>query len=181
MSVRNYLPEPVKCDVCGGEVDYREHVQKFGHSGNPRMFGMWKCKNKKCGALVSCHPGSTNPVGYMALAELRKMRTECHRVFDLLWCVSDSPLTRQSAYYWMAELLKIPKTDSNISKLSLDQIMIVMDEAKAFYREHLKQKEIMRKGKRKNLGDSRDRKKALNPENRKSKVKVTAANYEQFI
>lgn len=179
--IRNYLPEPSKCDVCEGAVGYIEHTQKFGHLRNARMVGMWKCRNKACGALVSCHPNTTNPVGYMALESLRRKRTECHKAFDLLWSTNESPFTRQSAYYWMADLLKIRREDSNISKLTEEQIEKVIEESKNVYREHLRQKEIVRKATRRNLGSSRDRKKALNPENRKSKTKVNATNYEQFI
>lgn len=177
MNARNFLPEPTQCDVCKHEVYYIEHLQKFGHMRNSRNVGMWKCKNNKCRALVSCHPGTTNPVGYMAQEQLRRLRTECHRAFDMLWSCNNSPFTRQSAYYWMAGILNIPKECSNISKLTEEQIHVVIEESKRVYAEYVKEKEITRKGARHSLRNKRVRKESP----RKTNVKVNASNFEQYI
>lgn len=113
----------------------------------------------------------------MALDGVRKLRTECHRVFDLLWCNNTSPFTRQSAYYWMADILKIPRDLSNISKLTAEQIEIVIEQSKIVYANHLKDKEITRKGSRKSLANRKMR----YEKTRKPNVKVSASNYEQYM
>ena len=177
MTVRKYLEEPTKCDVCSAGVKYHEHLATRGTMKVPKMIGMWQCVSPTCRALVSCHHGTKNPVGYMALGSLRAMRSMCHKVFDLLWCNSDSPFARQSAYYWMADILKIPREDANISKLTHEQILIVMEASRLQLKDHLRDKEIHRKGSRKSYANQKHRFQKI----RKPHVKPTASNYENFI
>lgn len=172
---KEYLPEPDKCDVCKSHVSYSEHQQKFGVVGRERTIGIWKCKSNKCRALVSCHPGTKNPVGYMAQEPLRRMRTECHKVFDQLWCHNDSPFTRHSAYFWMSQVLGISEDVANISKLTEDQIRTIMVESRRMMQKHKHDSEAERKGSRHSLRDKKIQ------TVRKSKVKVNARNYQNYI
>ena len=44
----------------------------------------------QCGARVGCHPGTTDPLGTPANAELRRARMELHnRMIDPLWQTAD--------------------------------------------------------------------------------------------
>lgn len=173
---KEYLPEPAKCDICEGQVYYHELTDVFGTMRKERTVGMWKCRNKTCGALVSCHPGTRNPVGYMAGKALRRLRTECHKVFDLLWCKPDSPFTRHSSYYWLSTLLGIPQEVANISKLTEEQLLYTIEQSKLTYRKHQKDCEVNRKGA---LKSYKNKKIVRKP--RKGNVKVTSANYQNFL
>lgn len=177
MHKKKFLPEPTACDVCGASVTFIEHTAKFDKN---RMIGLWKCQSLKCGALVSCHRDTKNPVGYMANERTRRLRSQCHKAFDMLWSVENSRWTRQTAYAWMAQLLSIPQDVANISKLTDDQMQTVIRESKEMYKLHLK---VVEETKRQSRYSSKDR--ILRDSVRrhyaeKTNVKITARNYDCY-
>lgn len=176
-----FLPEPTNCDVCGHSVQYIEHFQVVKNtSGQGRMIGQWKCRNKECKALVTCHPGSKNPVGYMALQPLRFLRSKCHEYFDLLWCGKYGQFTRQSAYAWMSDILKIPREVSNISKLDEHQLNFVIEKSQAMYKDHRRIYEESLRNYKQSMAGRRDKQRALKAIQPKRKGKVSKRNFEEF-
>lgn len=184
MSKINYMPMPLLCDVCKGEVMYVEFSQKFAHMSKPRIIGQWRCRDKKCGALVSCHVGTKIPVGYMAKHNVREMRVKCHEAFDLLWSKSSkgyaAPLTRESAYTWMANILEIERSVANISKLSIEQMEFVIEESLKYISNHVKLMQATNKSNRQCTHDKKTKQRVLRQSQRKTEVKIDKRNYHQF-
>lgn len=73
---------------------------------------------KKCGAFVTCHPGTTRPLGTMANASLRRYRRCAHGAFDALW--GTGVIKRTKAYEVMSEYLGIPKEECHIGMFRED-------------------------------------------------------------
>lgn len=65
-----------------------------------------------CAAWVGCHPGSANPLGRLANAELRKAKSAAHTAFDPLW--KSKRMRRKEAYGWLAERLGVKKNECHI-------------------------------------------------------------------
>lgn len=102
-----YCNEPSK--LVGGDAIYphREdlHSKKF-----------YRCV--PCKAYVGCHPGTENPLGRLANAELRRAKVNAHQAFDHIWKGGD--LSRSDAYYWLATQLGIPAKGCHIGRFDLD-------------------------------------------------------------
>ena len=97
----HYCNGPVKC-VMGGVI-------------YPRRPDLWK-KNfwlcKPCEAWVGCHPNTKKPLGIVANAELRKLKSEVHANFDPLW--KDGRMSRKEAYAWLSHVLAIPIEETHV-------------------------------------------------------------------
>jgi hypothetical protein len=85
----------------------------------------WVCPN--CKARVGCHPGTTNPLGSPANAELRRARMMLHNQrLDPLW--KNAPLQygnhgrrRALAYKFLAHRMGIRGDDCHTGMFSLEQ------------------------------------------------------------
>ena len=87
------------CPHCG-----KESVAVTGRDIYPHLHELYdkvfyQCK--PCDAYIGCHPGTNKPLGGLANAELRKARTEAHRVFDPMW--RSRKMTRRQAYDWLSK------------------------------------------------------------------------------
>jgi len=61
---------------------------------------------KPCDAYVGCHKGTTNSKGRLANKELRKLKIEAHKYFDMIWKLKY--MTRTDAYKSLSDYLKLP-------------------------------------------------------------------------
>jgi hypothetical protein len=84
-----------------------------------------------CQAWVGCHRGTTQPLGRLADAELRRAKMDAHQAFDRTWRAlharrqADEPQctlrrTRASRYRRLAELLGIPPRDCHIGMFDVE-------------------------------------------------------------
>jgi hypothetical protein len=91
-----------------------------------------------CKAWVGCHPGTTNPLGRLANAELRAAKIAAHDAFDPIWKARfaeksqrDSGYTRGMArggrYKKLAELMGISKKECHIGMFDVDQCRRVVE------------------------------------------------------
>lgn len=71
-----------------------------------------------CNAYVGCHPGTTNPLGRLANAELRKAKSDAHAAFDPVW--REGGMKRQQAYRWLAEQLGISREECHIGLMDVE-------------------------------------------------------------
>ena len=100
----------------------------------------WMYKCHPCNASVGCHPNTKNPLGTMAKPELRKLRSEAHRVFDPLWkakikrdnCTKKE--ARQSAYRWLSTQLNIDYKACHIGLFQDDLCLKTIEICKEYYR-----------------------------------------------
>jgi len=107
----DYCNQPARLCVFGGQ-DY-PYRSDFGP--------IWVCPS--CDAWVRCHEGTTNPLGRLANAELREMRSKAHAVFDPLWqgkmrrdgCAEG--VARSAAYRWLSPLLSKQVHETYIAHL----------------------------------------------------------------
>ena len=113
----------VNCDYCGqaaklvkGSLIYMPHSSVANYMNKY----YWACFD--CGAWVGTHSNSKNhaPLGRLADAELRKLKSECHALFDPLW-IRKIELTkcskseaRKKAYKWLANELGIEMKECHI-------------------------------------------------------------------
>lgn len=73
-----------------------------------------------CVAWVGCHYGTTEPLGRLANAELRKAKGNAHNAFDRIWKGPAATMSRSEAYLWLSERLGIPLTDCHIGKFDVE-------------------------------------------------------------
>lgn len=105
---------------------------------------MWRCPD--CGAYVGCHPGTEEPLGRLANAELRYWKKLAHDAFDLLW--KDGVINkiwpkyikgitnRTKAYIWLSNKLGIPKERMHIGMLNIEDCKRVVEICKIKEDEH---------------------------------------------
>jgi hypothetical protein len=75
---------------------------------------MWVCE--PCDARVGTNGNSTTPLGTLAKEELRQLRMECHKRFDILWKASKGKrrMTRTEAYQWLASKMSMSSKEAHI-------------------------------------------------------------------
>lgn len=119
MAGRSYgqgAPDLSRCPYCGkalkkvtGKVIYptlpKLHSRKFMH-----CFDCW--------AYVGCHEASGQPLGFVADADLRKLRQRCHVMFDEVW--KSGLASRKEAYTLLAGRMGIDGRQCHFSFFDLD-------------------------------------------------------------
>ena len=100
-----YCQQPAK--LVGGDVIYPHRPdlasKRFHHCA-------------PCGAYVGCHPGTTKPLGILAKAELRALKSRVHAAFDPIW--RGKTMRRSEAYRWLADGIGIPATECHVGMFS---------------------------------------------------------------
>ena len=131
MSARHSKKYSVVCDYCrsnaelvGGDVIYPRRPDL--HSKH-----FYLCR--PCHAYVGCHPGTANPLGRLADAELRRAKSAAHAAFDPMWeakirrdgCSKSEARTR--GYAWLAKELGIAIDDCHIGMMDVAMCRLVVD------------------------------------------------------
>lgn len=76
----------VNCPYCGSLAELKDAYAIYGRQGYGMLF---VCPKDGCDAYVGVHAGTSKPKGSLANAELRRLRSEVHAVFDPLWRSND--------------------------------------------------------------------------------------------
>lgn len=84
-----------------------------------------------CDAYVGCHPGTINPLGRLANAELRRAKKAAHAAFDPKW--REGGMKRQQAYKWLSEQLGITREECHIGMMDVDLCRRVVEVCKASF------------------------------------------------
>ena len=114
---------------------------RFGDDGYPykQEYGpIWVCT--PCKAWVGCHPGTENPLGGLANAELRAAKQAAHAVFDPLWMRKirkencSKGVARRAGYKWLSEQLGIPYEKTHIGYMNLEQCRQVVEVCSNLYK-----------------------------------------------
>ena len=74
---------------------------------------------------MGCHKGTTDPLGNLANAALRTLRSQAHRVFDPLW--QGGTLTRTEAYRWLSREMGLLVKHTHIGMFDTAQCLKVFD------------------------------------------------------
>lgn len=104
--VKNPLPVPTVCNVCGGNVVIKTHKDIYGrdYSDWPYAYG---CNS--CGAYVGLHPFTAIPLGTLANKETRQARNQAKAPFEVIH--KHGYLSRSDAYQMLADKLGIEKEE----------------------------------------------------------------------
>lgn len=105
------------CPYCGHEAVLVSGEMLYPHRPDLYDKPFYRCA--PCGAHVGCHPGTTNPLGRLANAELRKAKMDAHAAFDPLW--KGKKRARRQAYAWLAHELGIDVSRCHIGEFDVAQ------------------------------------------------------------
>lgn len=100
----------LKCPYCSNEAEFVTGAIIYPHRSDLHAKKFWACM--PCAAWVGCHPGTENPLGRLAKAELRKLKSAAHACFDPLW--RSGKMSRKAAYASLAAFLGIPSNECHI-------------------------------------------------------------------
>lgn len=95
--------ESMRCGVCDCEdVSLRKGKRGFFYECN------------RCHARVGCYPNSTKPRGLPSNNAMRKLRGECHAMFDGFWT---NGYERAACYRQLAKELGLPPKKCHFAKM----------------------------------------------------------------
>lgn len=131
-------PIVVKCPYCPGrQAECVDGTTIYPHRPDLAHKRFWRCPG--CGAYVGCHPPATSPkggigdgsvpLGRLANAELRKLKSLAHAAFDPLF--RDGPMTRRQAYRWLAKELGISEDRCHIGEFDVHDCRRVIEAVEA--------------------------------------------------
>lgn len=122
------MPLPtLECPFCKRQAPLVESAVAYG-----RDYGRLVYYCEDCDASVGCHAGTTKPLGTMAKAELRTLRSAVHRLFDPIYKKlhearqrKDPSFSRSKArkecYARLAERMGMPVDVCHIGNFNEDQ------------------------------------------------------------
>jgi len=107
------------CPYCNQSAELKDSSVIYGKS-----YGLiYICF--PCNAYVGTHRGTNTPLGTLANSELRKLRKQCHSIFDIKW--KSGKMSRFEAYVWLSKQLKIDINQCHIGMFDVDQCKKVME------------------------------------------------------
>ena len=117
-------PHPaLKCAYCGAGCELVTGRDVYPHRRDLASIKIWRCV--PCEAHVGCHPGTSNPLGRVANAELRRAKMAAHAAFDPLW--KSKRMKRRDAYGALAKALGISVHDTHIGMFDVEMCRRVVD------------------------------------------------------
>ena len=116
-----------RCPYCGASITLRSADGIYRDNSSGTM--LYVCSRyPACDAYVRVLPGTKTPIGSMANGDLRALRREAHRHFDLLY--QTGLMTRSEAYSWLAAMLQAPLSQAHIGHLGEYYCKQVIEESK---------------------------------------------------
>ena len=131
---KGFEPIPnMRCEYCGAPV-VRKSADGI-YRENSRGVELYVCSNyPRCDAYVRVEPNTGKPVGTLANARLRKLRSEAHKSFDRLHL--SGLMSKNEAYAWLAALLQAPMKQAHIGYLGEYYCQVVIDESRRLLSAH---------------------------------------------
>lgn len=120
LSAHTIAPEDLRCPRCGAGAELVPSAEIYGRSyGGPR----WRCADG-CDAHVGCHPGTDEPLGTLADAEMREARGGVHAMLDRLWRTGRE---RDAIYAALAQHMGILPEKCHIGMFDVEQCQQARD------------------------------------------------------
>lgn len=122
---------PKKCNICGYKVIFTSNSVIYG-----KEYGSGKCYIcTHCGAYVGTHiPRPKQALGVLADAEMRKLKIECHDIFDSFWKGKPKQRKkRKDLYWWLSKEMGIDIDDCHFGyfgKEELKKAKAILDSVK---------------------------------------------------
>lgn len=107
----------MKCQYCNKLAKLVNGDIIYPHRKDLYNLNFWLCE--KCNAYCGCHKNTITPLGTLANSSLRKLRSECHKEFDVLW--KDYNMTRTDAYKWLSEQMCVDLELCHIAMFNEEQ------------------------------------------------------------
>ena len=108
------------CPTCSARGTLVTGVEVYPHRPDLADKRFWVCQ--PCDTRVGCHPGTDRPLGRMANAQTRALKSKAHEAFDPLW--RDGAMTRSAAYAWLAGSLGLREAHmGSLSDLDLARVV----------------------------------------------------------
>lgn len=105
----------MSCDYCQRKADLVGGDSIYPHRPDLASKRFYLCA--PCDAYVGCHPGTEQPLGRLAKADLRRAKMRAHEAFDRLW--KEQQMGRHEAYAWLSKQLSIPIEKTHIGMFDL--------------------------------------------------------------
>jgi hypothetical protein len=110
------------CPYCMSETEFVDSSIIYGKS-----YGMiYLCR--KCDVYCGVHKGTTKALGRIANAELRQLKKEAHKYFDIIW--KENHEKRNNVYKYLSEYLEIPLKYTHIGMFSIETCKKVIEWSK---------------------------------------------------
>lgn len=106
----------VICDYCGRHADLYGGLDVYPDRKDLVDRQFWVCWS--CDAWVGCRKDSDEPSGELADEALRAARVAAHKAFDPIW--EQELMTKREAYDWLAQALGMPREESKIGLMTLE-------------------------------------------------------------
>ena len=104
-----------RCPHCGAAMILRPASEIYHDAKSDRK--LYVCHNyPACNTYVAAHPNTDKPMGVPANGNLRNLRIQAHRKFDLIW--KNGIMTREEAYRWFADSFGLSLRDAHIGMCS---------------------------------------------------------------
>ena len=116
---------PPKCPYCDSDSVLADSAEVYGGKSYGPIYLCRPCK-----AWVGCHKGTSNPLGRLANAELRKWKMAAHSAFDPLW--KTRKMRRRGAYKWLSDALGILEEKCHIGMFDVDLCKKTVEVCKGF-------------------------------------------------
>ena len=123
------MSQKIKCPYCDKKAELVTGKEIYPHRFDLYGKFFWLCRD--CDAYVGCHPVSrqnkcsSNPLGRLANAELRKSKIKAHSAFDPIWRCGEK--SRSEAYKWLAESLGVSRQNCHIGMFDVDMCNRVVE------------------------------------------------------
>lgn len=121
------MSDPIRCNYCGDEAKHVKGDAIYPHRPDLYDLNFWRCK--PCEAYVGCHKGTAEPLGRLANAELRRLKSEAHKAFDPLWLEKggSKKQARTEAYQRLAVQMGLSEDECHIGMFSEEQCRKVIE------------------------------------------------------
>lgn len=110
------------CPYCFGFAPLVGGLKVYPNRADLASKQFYRCA--ACDAHVGCHQGTTQPLGRLANAQLRRAKQSAHAAFDPLW--KEGGMTRIQAYQWLASGLRITEDHCHIGMFTVAKCDLVV-------------------------------------------------------
>lgn len=102
------------CPYCNQPAEFISSAEFYGRDYRTNLY---ICR--PCDARVGTHGRGKTPLGTMANSELRSLRKECHKRFDVRW--KTRQVSRNKAYQQLAKMMDLPPEKAHIGMFDKEQ------------------------------------------------------------
>lgn len=116
------------CPYCVSKAKLVTGLEVYPRIRSSHSKWYYKCPN--CDAYVGCHPKTQMPLGTLADAELRTLRSKVHKKFDPIW--KAKKVSRRQAYQKLARALNLDLNKCHIGMFNIEQCNEALEFLKTF-------------------------------------------------